>query len=231
MREIVPQYHNNPAQRTPCMLVLDASGSMDELVPATGRKRIDELNAGLQLLRDELLNDDAAAQRVQLAITCVGGPAGEADLLMDWTDAVSFQPQPLQAGGLTPLGQGMRLALQHVEKQKSTLKASGVGHTRPWIIVISDGEPTDDAQLWQAVAQECRSAEAAKRCVIYPIGVGDANMGSLQQLSSTPALKMADAKFRQYFQWLSGSLSTLSGSRPGEQVQLAATSPWTVVSS
>ena len=108
-----------PAQRTPCMLVLDASGSMDEIVPATGRKRIEELNQGLALLQRELLNDDTAAQRVQLAIVCVGGPAGDADLLMDWTDAMQFQPPRLTAGGRTPLGQGMRLALQHVEQQET----------------------------------------------------------------------------------------------------------------
>lgn len=230
MKEIVPQYHKNPAQRTPCMLVLDASGSMDEIVPATGRKRIDELNQGLALLQQELLNDDTAAQRVQLAIVCVGGPAGDADLLMDWTDAMQFQPPKLAAGGLTPLGQGMRLALQHVDQQKKLLKSMGIGYTRPWVMVISDGEPTDDPQVWQAVTQECRAAEDSKQCVIYPIGVADANMAALQQLSSTPALKMAEARFREYFQWLSSSLSSMSRSRPGEQVQLAAPNPWTVVS-
>jgi uncharacterized protein YegL len=231
MKEFTPQYHNNPSQRTPCMLVLDASGSMDETVRATGRKRIDELNEGLALLQKELLNDDTAAQRVQLAIVCVGGPAGSADLLMDWTDAVDFQAPRLAAGGLTPLGEGMRLALRHVEEQKRRLQANGVGYTRPWVMVISDGEPTDDPAVWQAVTQECRSAEANKRCVIYPIGVADANMAALQQLSSTPVLRLSEARFREYFQWLSSSLSSMSRSRPGEQVQLAAPSPWTVVSS
>lgn len=231
MKEIVPQYHNNPAQRTPCLLVLDASGSMDEVVPATGRKRIEELNQGLALLQQELMNDDTAALRVQLAIVCVGGPAGDADLLMDWTDAMQFQAPQLYAGGLTPLGQGMRMALQLVEQQKQQLKSHGVGYTRPWIMVISDGEPTDNPQVWQAVAQECRAADAAKRCIIYPIGVGGANMAALQQLSPTPALKLDEAKFRDLFQWLSSSLSSMSRSRPGEQVQIAAPSPWTVVSS
>jgi len=231
MSDIAPIYHNNPSQRTPCMLVLDASGSMDEIVKGTGRTRIDELNQGLQLLQRELLADETAAQRVQLAIVCVGGPAGEADLLMDWTDAMNFQPPMLRAGNQTPLGQGMRLALQYVEQQKQTLKGFGIGYTRPWVMVISDGEPTDDPALWQAVTQECRSAEAAKRCVIYPIGVADANLPVLQQLSSTPALRMADTNFREYFRWLSSSLSSMSRSRPGENVQLAAVNPWAMVGS
>lgn len=231
MQEIRPQYHNNPSQRTPCMLVVDASGSMDEIVAATGRKRIEELNDGLAILQQELMADDTASQRVQLAIVCVGGPAGEADLLMDWTDAYQFQAPRLFAGGQTPLGQGMRLALQYVEQQKRQLQANGIGYTRPWIMVISDGEPTDDPGVWQSVTQECRAAEAAKRCVIYPIGVADANMNAMQQLSSTPALKLSEAKFREYFQWLSSSLSAMGRSKPGDQVQLPAPSPWMVANS
>lgn len=229
MKEIAPIYHANPSQRTPCLLVLDASGSMDEIVEATGRPRIEELNNGLALLQQELINDETASQRVQLAIVCVGGPAGDADLLMDWTDAMQFQPPRLFPGGLTPLGQGLRLALHYVEQQKQTLKQFGIGYTRPWIMVISDGDPTDDPATWQAVTQECRAAELAKKCVIYPIGIADANLAVLQQISATPALKMSEAKFREYFQWLSSSLSSMSRSRPGDNVQFAAVNPWAMV--
>ena len=202
-----------------------------ETVTSTGRKRIDELNDGLALLKQELLADDTAAQRVQLAIVCVGGPAGDADLLLDWTDALDFTPPRLSSGGLTPLGQGLQLALQHVEKQKRQLQANSIGYTRPWIMVITDGEPTDDDSVWQAAVRDCRAAEAAKRCVIYPIAVGGADMTKLQQISSTPAVGMAEAKFREYFRWLSSSLSSMSRSRPGEQVQLAAPNPWMTVGS
>ena len=231
MKEIAPIYHSNPSQRTPCILVLDASGSMDEIIPETGRTRIQELNDGLALLQQELANDETAALRVQLAIVCVGGPAGDADLLMDWTDAMQFVAPRLSAGGLTPLGQGLRLALQYIEEQKQTLKQYAIGYTRPWIMVISDGEPTDDPATWQSVTRECRAAEEKKRCVIYPIGVADANLAVLQQISSTPALRMSESKFREYFMWLSSSLSSMSRSRPGDNVQLAAVNPWAVVGS
>jgi uncharacterized protein YegL len=226
MQKIVPEYHNNPAQRTPCLLVLDASGSMGEVTRETGRRRIDELNAGLALLQQELQADEAAAHRVQLAIVCVGGPAGAVDLLMNWTDAMQFQAPRLSAGGRTPLGKGMRLALEVIDQQKRQLRENSVGYTRPWIIVISDGEPTDAPTDWQAATQACRAAEAAKRCVIYPIAVAEANMTMLQQLSVTEVIRLSEARFREYFQWLSSSLASMSRSRPGHPVQLAAASPW-----
>ena len=230
MREIAPEYHNNPAQRTPCLLVLDASGSMDERAAGTNRKRIDELNDGLAVLQKELQSDDTAAHRVQLAVVCVGGPAGDADLLMDWTDATQFQAPRISAGGLTPLGKGMLLALKIVDEQKRELRANSVGYTRPWIIVISDGEPTDEPNQWEKASQECRAAEIAKKCIIYPIAVADANIRVLQEISATPTVKLSEARFREYFQWLSSSLASVSRSRPGQQVQLEAVSPWDALS-
>ena len=59
------RFADNPDPRCPCVLVLDRSGSM------TG-DRIDELNAGLRQFRDELLADDLAARRVELAVVPFG---------------------------------------------------------------------------------------------------------------------------------------------------------------
>lgn len=229
MTDIRPLYHRSVAQRTPCMLVLDASASMNTLVEETGRTRIEELNRGLQDLKDALLSDETAAERVQLAIVCVGGPAGHADLLMDWTDAVHFQPPLMKAKNLTPLGYGMRLALQCVDQQKRNLRAQGVGYTRPWIMVMSDGEPQGDDAPWDDVAAECRAAEEANKCVIYPIGVADAKMDVLQKISNNPALKFSATQFQEYFRWLSASLSSLSRSAPGTTLQEGAISPFGVL--
>lgn len=211
------------------MLVLDASGSMGEVIPATGRSRIEEVNRGLVLLRQELAADPTAVQRVQLGIVGVGGPTADAGLLMGWTDVAQFQPPNLTSGGRTPLGKAMRLALQYTNAHKQTLRSNGINYTRPWLMIISDGLPTDEPAEWQKAVAECRAAEAAGQCVIYPIGVADAQLPVLQQLSSTPALRLAEAHFRECFQWLASSLSSVSRSRPGEHVQLAAVNPWAIV--
>lgn len=226
MTHTPPSYHLDPSQRTPCMLVLDISGSMNrQILPATS-SGIQELNRGLHVLRDALLEDEAALYRVQLAIVTVGGPRDEARLMLDWTDAADFEPPTLSAGGSTPLGQGMRLALHHIEQHKQTLRMEGVTFTRPWVMVISDGSPTDTATVWQAAASDCLEAEKRKRCVIYPIGVEGADLERLQQLSATPAKSLSSARFAEYFRWLSASLSMVSTSLDGESVVLNASSPW-----
>ena len=225
MREV--SYGNAVGQRTLCALVVDASGSMDEPVPGTGKTRIQFLNEGLKALHSDLMADETARNRVRLAIVMVGGPRDDADIMMDWTDAADFQPITFSAGGTTPLGKGMRIALQMIEQEKQNLKAAGIQYTRPWLMVMSDGIPTDEPADWQMATAECRDAEKNKRCVIYPIAVDDGDLTVLGQLSSmTPPLKMSGAKFREFFVWLSSSLGAMSRSAPGQTAQLASISPW-----
>ncbi len=218
-------YSSNPNQRTPCVLVLDASGSMDTL-GSSGKTRMEELNEGVLTLEKHLREDDAAITRVQLAIISVGGPANVADTMMDWTDAANFQAFPLSTGGATPLGAGVKLGLELIEQGKQDLRAAGISYTRPWMMVISDGEPTDDASLWASAVSECRAAEASKKVEIFTIGVEGANLQTLGELSVKPPLMLSGVRFKELFVWLSASLSAASRSRPGDTLQLPSTDPW-----
>lgn len=218
-------YSGNPNQRTPCVLVLDASGSMDTQGP-TGKTRIEALNEGVRALEQHLRADDTAIARVQLAIVSVGGPANDADVMMDWTDARSFQAFPIVAGGSTPLGKGVQIALQLVEQCKQDLRAAGISYTRPWMMIISDGEPTDDANVWAAAARECRAAEAAKKVEVFSIGVAGANLQTMSDLSVRPPLQLDGIKFNELFVWLSASLSAASRSRPGASISLPSADVW-----
>ena len=218
-------YSSNPNQRTPCVLVLDASGSMDTRV-SNGKTRIEALNEGVRTLEKHLREDDTAITRVQLAIICVGGPANDADVMMDWTDANNFQAFPLKAGGSTPLGRGVQLGLELIEQGKKDLRLAGISYTRPWMMVISDGEPTDDRILWESAARKCKDTEASKSVEIFTIGVEGANLQRLGELSTKPPLMLDGVKFTELFVWLSSSLSAASRSRPGDSLQLPSTDPW-----
>ena len=218
-------YSSNPNQRTPCVLILDASGSMDT-VGSSGKTRIQALNDGIKALEQSLRDDDTAVTRVQLAIVSVGGPANDADVMMDWTDAINFQAFPLKTGGATPLGKGIQLGLELVEQGKQNLRAAGISYTRPWMMVISDGDPTDERSVWATATRDCKAAEAAKKVEIFCIGVEGANLQILSELGSKPPLMLDGVKFREMFVWLSSSLSAASRSRPGDSLQLPSTDVW-----
>jgi uncharacterized protein YegL len=218
-------YSGNPNQRTPCVLVLDASGSMNS-VGSKGKTRINELNEGISILEQALKKDDAAISRVQLGIITVGGPTNTADVLMDWTDVENFSAFPLTADGTTPLGAGIRLGLEMVDHIKQDLRSNGINYTRPWMMIITDGEPTDSTSEWAAAVQDCRAAESAKKVEIFTIGVDGANLATLSQLSARPPVMLEGLKFKELFLWLSSSLSAASRSRPGDALSLPPLDPW-----
>ena len=224
VREI--KYADNPSQRQLCVLVIDSSGSMSEMVPGMNKNRMQLLNEGMRTFHQDLLKDETASNRVRLAIVLVGGPQDEAALMLDWTDVADFQPFDFSPGGVTPLAQGLQIGLQIIEQEKQALRSSGITYTRPWMFVLTDGQPTDSPSDWQNATAECIDAEVKKRCTIFPIGVEGADMSVLSQISKTPPVHLQAAKFKEFFLWLSSSTSAAAKSAPGDTIQMPAINAW-----
>ena len=225
LAKMTVDYVNNTNQRTPCVLVLDASYSMSTKT-SSGKTRIQLLNEGLKEFESALKSDTTALTRVQVSIVIVGGPNSTAELLMDWTDANYFSAFKLTDGGNTPLAEGLEVGLTLVETAKENLKQNGVSYTRPWMFVMSDGEPTSDRTSWETATAKCKAAIKDKKLTIFPIAIDSAPNTKLNDISDIPPAKMEGTKFREFFVWLSDSLSAVTRSRPGETTELPDTDPW-----
>jgi uncharacterized protein YegL len=218
---IIPdvQLVDNSEQRTPLVLVLDCSGSMDGAP-------IQQLNQGLKLLEQELKGDAIAAKRVRLLVVKFGAN-DEAEVVGDWMDAMEFTAPTLEANGTTPTGMAVDLALTKIEEEKQRFKQAGVAYTRPWLFLMSDGQPTD---AYEGAAERCRQAEKGNKVAVFPIAVGaEANqttMGAFSNRGQVVVKRLDGLKFRELFLWLSASMKVVSQSRPGGQVQLPTTDNW-----
>lgn len=221
-------YATNISQRTPCVLVLDASASMKSKT-SSGHTRMALLNEGIKTFYQALNEDEVALSRVQVAAISVGGDTHEAELLMDWTDATDFQPFELTAGGTTPLGAGTLLALELIKSHKATLREYGISYTRPWIFILTDGDPTDSNDVWATACAEARESESSGKVEIFPIGVGETELSKLATMSRRPPIMMNSVRFLELFVWLSASLGQISRSVPGQHVDLPSTDPWAAV--
>ncbi len=205
------EFADNPEPRCPCVLLLNTSGSMDG-------ERINALNAGLVTLREELGKDELALLRVEVAVVTFGD---HAERVQDFVTAGQFQPPTLDASGQTPMGAAIELALDLTEQRKRDYKANRISYYRPWVFLITDGEPTD-GNLWQRAAQRVHALEAAKKVAFFAVGVGGANMGVLGQIASPKRQPVAldGLRFRELFLWLSGSMSTVSRAEVDAEVPL-----------
>lgn len=205
----------NPSPRCACMLVLDTSGSM-------AGAPINELNAGLLDFVKAVQEDEVAACSVEIGVITAGSRVQE---LLPITGASQIDHvQTLSASGATPLGEAVRLALRRLDERKVEYKRNGIAYYQPWLVIISDGAPTDQ---WTDAAASARNLSQQRKLVSLPLGVNTADMSVLGQFSSKPPKHLAGLRFREFFEWLSASMSQVSASNStSAQVALPRTNSW-----
>jgi uncharacterized protein YegL len=201
------EFAENPEPRCPCILLLDTSGSMKG-------DPIAQLNEGLIAFKDEMSADALAEKRVEVALITFG----PVQVQSDFQTADQFQPPTLVTTGDTPMGAAIDQALSMLEQRKQTYKANGVSYYRPWILLITDGAPTD---AWKTVANRVHAGEEQKSFSFFAVGVEGARMDILKQIAVREPLKLKELRFRDLFVWLSNSLSAVSRSKLDEQVALS----------
>jgi|688.fasta_scaffold500975_1 uncharacterized protein YegL len=231
------EFAENPEPRVPCVLLLDTSGSMSTVVGDSGEAarnsvaqdgilyktpprvatRIDSLNEGLVTFKETLAADSLASRRAEIAIVTFGGVV---TIVQDFVTAQHFYPPRLDATGSTPMGSAILAGLDMITKRKSVYKAAGIAYYRPWVFLITDGDP-DPGDPWMAAAEKVKQGEASKSLAFFTVGVEGANMNVLSQIALRQPVKLKGVNFREMFLWLSQSMQAVSQSSPNDQVPLS----------
>jgi uncharacterized protein YegL len=217
---------DNYEQKTICCFVVDVSGSMYG-------EPIKELNQGLKLFHDEILNDSMQAKRLEVAVVEF---SSEVKTVVEASLPHKFSMPTLTTKGSTRMVDGVREAITLVTERKDYYKKSGQPYLRPWIILITDGAPDGDQDV-DGLEREIEAGTKGKNFVFLPIAVSGADMVVLNKISGyksgengqwvkMPALGLKGLKFSEFFRWLSASMSVISASSPGDQINLPDPSEW-----
>ncbi len=205
---------NNPTARVPICLCLDVSGSMDG-------EPIRELNEGIRIFYDAIRGDETALYAAEICIVAFGGNRPEC--IVDFA-TVEYQGDVamLDANGGTPMGEAVNMGLDLLDRRKNEYKDKGVDYFQPWLVLMTDGQPNGDSgELSRAINRTVKLVND-KKLVVFPIGIGnEADMDTLRKFSPnrTP-MRLKGLHFKEFFQWLSQSVSRTSQSMPGEKVSL-----------
>ena len=222
------EFVENPEPRCPYIILVDSSSSMDG-------EPINELNNGLKLFKKELLKNELAAKRVELGVISFDTTAK--NLTDGFVSPRNYEPVDIEANGVTKMCDAIKLAYTLVEGRKQQYKSAGVSYYRPWIVLITDGTPTDeegyaleyDSQEFQETVNLVHNGVEAKKFSFFAIGVGeDVDMEALSQIctQNRPPKKLSGMKFSELFKWLSDSATSRSSSTVGEKVALPVTDGW-----
>ncbi|OYQ78711.1 hypothetical protein B9T19_07640 [Ignatzschineria sp. F8392] len=205
----------NPTARVPVCLCLDVSSSMQG-------EPIKELNEGVKLFYETLKEDETALYAAEICIVTFGGDY-EAECLTPFS-SLELNPNPpiLTANGMTPMGEAVNLGLDLLEERKKEYQDKGVDYYQPWLVLMTDGIPNGTLAELERAIDRTTTLIHDRKLTIFPIGIGNhADMEILNEFSPERApLKLQGLKFKEFFLWLSQSVSRTSQSIPGEEVIL-----------
>jgi uncharacterized protein YegL len=205
------EFAENPEPRCPCVLLLDTSGSM-------AGEALKALQRGLETFKFDLLLDDLAKKRVEVAVVTFDA---QIQIVRDFTTADQFTLPTLTAQGNTRMGAAIHEALDLVEARKRLYRSYGISYYRPWVFMITDGEPEGESEgVVQRAIQRIQTEEDQKRVAFFSVGVQGANMDRLRTLTVRAPLKLRGLNFKEMFLWLSASMQRVSQSKLDEQVSL-----------
>ncbi|HEV2149830.1 MAG TPA: VWA domain-containing protein [Longimicrobiaceae bacterium] len=208
------EFAENPEPRCPCVLLLDTSGSMD------GRP-IQALQDGIDAFRYDVQLDPVSVRRVEVAVVTFDT---EVHVVQDFMQPDRLELPALVASGRTHMAAGIQAALDLVEARKAAYRAHDVAYYRPWVFMITDGEPQGEpAAAVREATERLQAAEAEKRVAFFAVGVEGANLKRLAQISVRAPLKLRGLDFRDLFVWLSRSMQSIAHSRPEDRIALPPT--------
>ncbi len=184
-------------RKLPVYLVLDTSGSM------TGEP-IEAVKNGMQILVSALRQDPYALETAHLSVITFDNQARQ---LSPLSELMIFKVPEIKAGGMTALGEGLKLLAERVDAEVSKTTADTKGDWKPMVFLMTDGVPTDD---WQAGLREFQKRKFG---IVVACAAGTtADTKVLKQITENVVmLDTADAaSLRAFFKWVSASISTSS---------------------
>jgi len=188
------------------VLVLDVSYSMD------GRP-IDQLNEGLNRFKDEVCQDKTTRDVLDVAVIQFND---DYEIVQDFVPIEYMQHIQLEADGATKFTAPIREAIRMVDERSRFYRRSGTEPYKPWIILVTDGEPLDDIS---AVAQEVQNMQAEGKARFIALGVGDYDSAKLKKITDV-VFRMEGTDFTSFFNWVGKSMRSVSTTAPGEKPPL-----------
>lgn len=214
----------NYEQKCLCVLVLDTSGSMN----SSGA--IKELNDGLRIFKEETMNDPVTKDRLEVAIVSFNS---KIEVVQEPDILPNIQMPTLQASGQTQLVKAIEKSQEVVEKRKAYYKSQGIPYYRPWIVVMTDGDPYPAGQDVDGIAATIKTDTTNKKYIFFIIGIGNEVQDSILSTLATdtfPPVRMNAVKFSEFFTWLSASASVIvapdNGGDDSTQATLPDPAPW-----
>lgn len=207
----------NMEEKTICLLLLDVSGSMQGEPVNLLNKAIQEFHNDIKEGKNEV--DPSTKDKLEISVVKF-----DQDTTVLQTPALieEFSMPILETRGSTTCTcNALKVAIDLVGERKAYYDKWGIKSSRPWIILMTDGSPSDSNAEIDAISQVIKDGVTRKKYEMLGIGIGNhLDMNTLQKMTGN-AMALDGLKFGAFFKWLSRSMSIISQSKPGEKIDIS----------
>ena len=200
----------NSTKRVAVALCIDTSASM-------GGSKATDLVSAIRAFYQDVEDDPAAHAGAEI---CVVNFNDGANVVQEFAgiEKVHRDIQLFPAGS-TNTGAGVSLALDQLNDRKEMYSRHGVRYVQPWLVLMSDGAtyPSQHLPARDAALLRVTSMVDGGKLTVVPVAIGaDADLNELARFSpNIPPLSRQPVEYKEFFRWLSQSLSRASQDAPG----------------
>ena len=222
---------SNKAKRVPICFCIDTSTSMGlivdgfENVKSTGKKvfadqreyqiveggisLMDKMHEGIANFYEAILDDDMACDSCEAAIITFSDNAQlyENFSSVDEKTVPNFNDM---RGGNTNVSPAIRMALDLLADQKNFYKNNKTPYFQPWLILFTDGLPTDDVSEIKAELMQMQNDD---KLSVYTMALSDDPqlIDALRGFSKKDPIKCSNHKdIQRFFDFLAKSVSVVA---------------------
>lgn len=220
---------DNYQQKCLVVLLLDVSGSMrKEITPGSGIQRIDKLNEAIAQFYDDIIYGKNGVQKTtigQLEIAIVAFDQApkliRSPKLLSRDEAV---PVLTERGSTTETVKAIRYAINEViEPRKRFYDKTGQTYYRPWIVLLTDGNPSSPQSEIDELAPDLVRRVKERHLSMIGVGIGDqVSLSKLNLLCAGHGTMLEGMRFGKFFRWLTNSLSIITKSNEDDTIDLSA---------
>ena len=196
------QFKTAAAKKMPVIILADISGSMSV------EGKIETLNRAIAQMITSFAEEEDVRAEIYVSVITFGKDGAKIHIPLQ--EASKIQWNDMEAMGRTPMGDAFELVANMVEDKDQI--ASRDYH--PNIILVSDGQPTDN---WQSVLEKLLTLPRASKALRLAMGIGaDADYNVLNQFlqNQNPNITVFRAdethQIRRFFNWLTMTITTRS---------------------
>jgi uncharacterized protein YegL len=196
-KKVLKDFTIATARPLPVIVLADVSGSMSK------NGKIDALNDAIQSMIESFAAEDHSRAEIHIAVITFG--KGVARLHQPLLPAAQINWVRVGAEGNTPMGAAFDLVVKMVEDHAQIPSRA----YRPTVVLVSDGQPTDE---WHEPLQRLLASDRASKASRFALGIGDdADPAMLAEFLADPSARVYSAhearQIKNFFRWVTMSVT------------------------